>query len=404
MLEKVNQIRNSIETFNDAEFVSVVSENTALVRNINNNSEWTINYSESKEGILSFDGESAEMVEGPDASKEELYEETVKDLHETFVNVFSKDNAKAVDILREKILTLPFVEDVEEEEVVSEDSLVTEGKLDAVGTLAEKFAGKVKAFDEVSNTFEASGNMFDESGKMKAESMIDPQVILEAYEQKVEKRRMVEEAVDKTLSFEEAVKDHYSDEEVVKTILENITSESAKPNVAITKALVTAKANGAEFVVAEERKFLAEAFSESFPEVEASVISEDSTRRGVDFVYNQISNNPKFKFLKYNTGIYTRDDVDTIAKELETVISHTYHDLNEEEMMFVNELYTKVMYMARTNQIDDEVVTEAIKTFNKKFGKDGSAKYRDEDQSLGWHGLAQSGEGNADHNPVGVEA
>ena len=58
MVSKIEKIKQSIDTFNDAEFYSFgESENQVIIKSLKDQSLWAINYVEA-EGVLVFDTES----------------------------------------------------------------------------------------------------------------------------------------------------------------------------------------------------------------------------------------------------------------------------------------------------------------------------------------------------------
>ena len=383
------KVKESINTFNDARFLMLLSESEALVQNIHNLSTYSLPF-KIKNSVLLFEGAMAEKKGDPD-EEEEMEEEEEEELEEDFLEEDEYDNYYTPDLIKYEITEcfknffesdedlkefaiaraktlieeeLHYVEKDDEEDMEDdEDEPMDE---DEDETSSYKKDSKMEEFFESLHEFSLEGNLFDEDGEIKNETMVDPIVLAESLKEKQQYFKTFFENAEELNRVVSRISNIIGDEDILEEAYKNVNFLESNFANKILANLAKLKAKGLYF---ENLVTVTKQINQTVQDIE-DIISESSLTAVMpsQSIYNQIPDKPAFKFLKYKTGIYGYDDTKCLEQELQTVLRDTYN-MTEEEMNFVNDCLTKISYMNRTNQIDDGTVATVISSFNQKFGR-----------------------------------
>lgn len=365
MVSKIEKIKQSIDTFNDAEFYSFgESENQVIIKSLKDQSLWAINYVEA-EGVLVFDTEKAEKIQEGEKSEKEEYQEQISGVFENLKRVFSEDSEAAIENLKLQLKTVPRDIPVFEEEEEQQEEFVFEG--DFFTSLKDN----VKKFYEAKKDFASLGNLF-EGSEIKRGQIFDPIVLLEALQSRHQASETFLENVQLIVSFKERLTAVLENEDLADFV--TFKMDLRNPKVSVPKALVLAKKQFAEseFDLVSTQKEILSIYEEVFAGSNIQAFMEGggsiSMERPAPFVYNQVPAIPHFRYLKFRTGAFNEEDLNTLQKELQYAMGR-YSELSPEELKAINEMSTRVTYMQLTGQIDDSLVVSIIESFNKTFKK-----------------------------------
>lgn len=363
MISKIEKIKNSIDTFNDAEFFTFGEEkNQVIIKNTNDNSLWAINYIEAEETII-FDTEKAEKIQEGEPSAKEQYQESVNGLMTSLKGIFEDDSEKALESIKGYIKTLPHaVPTFESEEQEPEEKFE--------GTHLTALAENVNAFYQAKKDFGQLGYLF-ESSEIKKGKIFDPLLLVNVLDSKNKSRESFIENVQLIVSFKEKLATIFENEDIASFI--SAKMDLKNPKVSIPKALVLVKKKFEEdFNIVDLQKEVFAAYNEVFEGSNIQSFMEGGGSNSMEvpapFIYNQVPAMPAFRFLKFRTGAFNEDSLNTLQKELQSVMGR-YSELNSDELKMINEMTTKVNYMQMTGQIDDQLVVSIIEEFNKAFKK-----------------------------------
>jgi hypothetical protein len=370
-IQLVNKLKDSVNFFDDAEFVSLVSENQILVRNTSNGSEWLLSFAINEAGVVEYDGENAECITeaADDFSEETKYKKNVKSLMESITMIF-EDKEKGIEQLSGLIKTLPMTA---KPEVVTEEVAKTELKVFA------DYQAQVEEFNTIVEEFMANGKMFDEEGDVRYEKFFEAEAFKKAYEEKISKSEAFFENLVVYKEFCDEVKNSF-DDEVAKIIIESIdfTTPKSKYKMLVSKNLVKFKQETqSEINVLDESTKAIELFENTLGQIESkSLITENEA---TDMTQSYYAN----RFTRFNVGLFKRQDLVKINEEL-TAAMTSFDIENPEDLAYINDLKMKIEYMERANQIDDELVCSILEDFNKKYAHDKAAWYRDDSRTGGF--------------------
>ena len=381
MISKIEKIKTSIDTFNDAEFFSFGEEkNEVIIKSLNDGSLWKINYMEQEEEII-FDTEKAEKIKDGEPSDKEIYKENVSSLMSSLKSVFSEDFEAAIEQVREHLKVIPKEIPVFEE-AETEEEYAFEGEHFA--SLGEK----MKSYYEAKKDFASLGYMF-EGEEIKRDKLFNPLTLIDALKAKTQASDSFIENVQLIVSFKEKLEGIFENKEMANYVATKIDLKN--PKISIPKTLVVAKKQFEEsFNVVDKQKEILTAFNETFEGSNIQTFMEGggtiSGGQPVPFVYNQTPAMPKFRYLKFRTGAFNEEDLNVLQKELQSVMGR-YSELSSDELKIVNEMSTRVTYMQMTGQINDQLVVSMIEGFNKTFKK--SDDYDNAHLQLGFKGASE---------------
>jgi hypothetical protein len=371
------KIQEKIEVFEDASFVSLQDDKTALIKNSNGDT-WSVPFS-FEENELTLFGEEAELVELAPEIIEEEKEETVADVNrmilesaqdedlfqdglnklvEVFINERKKYKLKSKKQDSTYESTSNIFESEEENEEKIWDSLNKDSR-DFTIAFAESWEDKIK---EVKGSFKElfeSGFLFS-NGTIKRKTILDPALILEAYKAKKENVN----------SFFEGLKninDWYLKAEelgVMNESLNGVSLLSKDWKTHLLKNLVLQKRKGLEVniseVLSELEKFGMEIISES--DMTMNIGLNSSKIPGSHNGENQIN------FLKMG-GVFTYTDLEKLISDFTRAMSTYQASGMERDTLGKISNYKDIAdKMYRTNMIDDETVTNIITDFNATYG------------------------------------
>ena len=376
--ETLQRVKDSVNTFNDAEFVSIVNENTVLIKSLRNQSTWKIGFAINEDDILIFDTKEAECVAEGDESADQIAESQSKALKENLKKMFSFEESEraeakaALKVLFESTIPESEFELLKQKEAEFtpkvEKALVAEGTFESVGNIATKFADKFSQWVQAENDLISSASFFGEDFQIKKDKFIDPIHVLDFAEFKRVEEAAGDKLVETVLKFKQSLDESYG-EKIGAYIFENIKHDSKLSH--ILKTLVTAKKTmdpeGTKIAsVNEEAKKLETLLAESFKEMygENALTASD---RPNSVIFNQIENPGRYRFLQYKTGIYEMADLNEMVNEFQSVKATYLNNMSREDLMFINELESRIMYMQRTNNINDQVVSDVLSSFGERF-------------------------------------
>lgn len=379
----IEKVKSSIDKFDDAEFYSV-SEQSVIVKNTKNQSLWRVPFSFNESGTLVFSAKEAEQVKEGVLTETEKFQKNTKDLKTIIRGIFCENKEEAIKDLKAAIAELPMVDNsVFEQKESQEYKLPSSGIVEAVKTIYDLFGRKVTAYQESLKQFKDLGTLFEQDNTPKKENILDPEAILEAYSQKLEAQKSISESLELISNFYEGVKENF-DEEVSNFIIEGFDLSNAdKIKIEAAKAVTMAKRQFGDAInITEDAKKLISLYEQTIGENNIYL-----TEAPAKSLAAEMPQKDGFQFLKFRQGIFTESDVEQLEKEFDKVISRAHFDLSEDEFKLVNDLRTKITYMNRTKQFDDEVIAECIKMFNGYFAKP-ARDFVDGEKALGWRGAA----------------
>lgn len=371
-----SEVKSILEFFNDVSFISLLNENTALIKNANTGDTWSLPFSGSGKDIV-FHGEKAILEEKN--PREEIEEEeilknsfrsllrkeaNIDDLKETIIEAMSKckSKKKKKDMMSEESESLVFPSKVFESLSEEESSFVI--------AFEEKWRNKVAAtIAGIKEPLFACGNLFEDSGELKKKDMINPVEIIEAYAMKIEEKEIEFSAAENIFKWNESVKTMLGDKVKINPFTKSL-------DIDITKAIVESKKSGKELNNRETQKNLKTLHGELF-ESDALV----NLGLGSDRVPGSHNGENKLSFLKFS-GAFTNGDLEKLCDDFNYVLS-AYNSLSQEDLKNIQDMKNKAEYMYRTNTIDDEEVAKIITAFNSSYGRDSRDKYRDPNFSSG---------------------
>jgi hypothetical protein len=382
MISKIEKIKTSIDTFNDAEFFTFgEQENQIIVKSLNDGSLWALNYIEA-EGEIVFDTEKAEKIKDGEPSEKQLYKEEMSELFSSLKGVFSEDADSAIEKLKIQLRSVP-------KQVPTFEEAQEEKEYEFEGEFFTDLAKNVKSYYEAKKDFEALGSLF-EGSEIKRGQIFDPLMLLEANYAKQKASDSFLENVQLIVFFKEKLETLFEDKDIAEFV--TFKMDLRNPKVSIPKALVLAKKQYAEteFNVASLQKEIAAIYEETFAGSNIESFMEGGGSMSMDtpapFIYNQVPSMPQFRYLKFRTGAFNEEALNALQKELQYAMSR-YSELSQDELKLINEMSTRVQYMQLTGQIDDQLVVSIIESFNRAFKK--AEDYKNSELQLGFKAASE---------------
>lgn len=401
---KIENIKNSIEFFEDAEFYSMAAKDKVIVKNVNNEILWEVPFTMT-EGVMVFDGRAAKIVGEDifdDESDEEMIEEDVDAAYGT--NKLS-DITKMVlneeidmDILKEKILSYQFKmekrsNNYENNYSYEENKKEEKSKNTKIYSLFKK---QIVKYEEEKEKFLNNGYLFNENDEIKKEFIVDPVHLTTLYEEKIENSNkfftFIEHEYANAMAVVEKVNQAFKDTKIpTNELFENIdfTDKDNIKTKVVKNLLMIKKKHGLTFSLNEMTKKVDNLLEKLYPMLEEIDTNGEGKFSNATAGLSQLATgDPRFpdrnlKFLKIGFGVFSRDDVMKLAEELNLAINTLYNQEEDPEnyrMLFV--MRNALDYMIRKNMIDDNIVINIIKTFNDRYGTDSNQGFNDAEKGI----------------------
>lgn len=345
------QLLESIKKFNDASFVSFgVDGKSVIVQNEATGDLYSfpIQFDENLK-TYTLSGKDAVLLSEEEAEKPSL--------KEACLNFFSEGEGEIEGIL----------EACASKKMKEKKSYKLATKLESI--FSDEVVTAFQKFEESMNQFIGECDLFDESNKpVEKETIYHPDFLLEMKEWKESKREALLESIDIYTDFLDKSKEVLSEKQIeiaTEKLFEGIDVIAGKSFFGLlTKNLTKIKKeSGLDFsvesVVMELDKLREETFSETFEEgFRATLDAPDA--------YGQLSNTSVQNYLKFKVGTFNKTTVGRLLEDFDNVLTK-YHEMNQEELVWVSKLRDIVTFMYRTEQYDDEMIWNIIREFNNKF-------------------------------------
>lgn len=394
------KIQERVEVFEDASFVSLQDDKTALIKN-SNGDIWSVPFSFENEQLTLF-GESAELVElAPEVFTEEEKEETVLDINkvilesssdsndqyqfednlnrlvEAFINERSKYKKKKKSTMAYESESDDYEDEDddydEKKKMKKKSSMMSENINDSESiwksldddsknftlSFIESWEDKIKQVKDNFNELFESGFLFS-NGTIKRKQILDPVMVLESYKNKKENVKTFFESL-------EYINDWYLRAEelgVLSESMEGVSPISKEWKTILLKNLVIQKRKGLEVNITEVLNKLEQYASEMIAESDITMnLGLNSTKvPGSHNGENQIN------FLKMS-GIFTSSDMEKLISDFTRAMA-TYQSagMDRDTLGKISSYKDITDKMYRTNNIDDETVSKVITNFNTTFG------------------------------------
>jgi hypothetical protein len=371
-ITKVNAIRQAVEMFPKTKFVAALDDSKILIEHADSKSQYVVSVTISEDAYI-FDSEKAECIAEPKSAEKE-FQQNCKSLSESIRNIFKSDKLEeSVKQLRQTIQTLPYVE---ADKLFKQTSEEKKAASEFNPELEKLFGAKLNKYNEERQNFETIFSIFEQDGTIRKGQFIDLTTLKTAllYQSKAYNNFL--EGAKQFSSIKQSLQEVLTKPELVDKFFEGF---EVKKDV---KTSVTAKLVKISHEMNEDLNI-----KELVPKVSAILENQYVGIAGkpAPVVYNLATDN-KFKvpqFFKFQMGVYSPNDVKAMINEMDFYIS-CYGELNEESMKDLYESKMILEYMYHSNQINDHIIDEMIRTFNKKYAKDNSTAYNDPTKRLAW--------------------
>jgi hypothetical protein len=368
-------IKERIEVFEDASFVSLQGDSELLLKS-SNYDLWSVPFSFENNQLTLF-GKKAVLVEEKQKIVEEVQnlneinalileassnkdEETYFEGMNRLVDVFLEERKKKK--IKKKAMNSMY--ESEENEVEDEENILWENQSATAQEFTKEFISywedKLDIIKSNFNELFSVGFLFDENHEFKKETILDPIMVLENYKNKQTKVKNF---------FEElsVVDEWYLKAEelgIMKESLEGISPLSKDWKIALFKNLVLQKRKGYDLPIHETLKQLEDFSNEIISEADMTMnIGLNSEK-----VPGSHNGENKMNFLKIN-GTFTPTDLEKLVSDFTRAMA-TYQasGFDRDTLGKVSNYKDMVDKMYRTNMIDDETVSKIITDFNSNFG------------------------------------
>lgn len=400
---KIENIKNSIEFFEDAEFYSMAAKDKVIVKNVNNEILWEVPFT-MVEDVMVFDGRAAKIV-GEDIFDDESDEEMIEESADAAYGYVGKlnDITKMIlneeidmDILKEKILSYQFKIDKKSNNHRYEESEETKKEEAKNHRIISMFESHLRAYEIEKQNFLNNGYFFNENDEIKKEFIVDPIYLTTIYENKINNANkfftFIENEYANAMKVVEKVNEAFKNTDLpVNELFEGIdfTDKNNIKTKVVKNLLLIKKKNNLNYSINEMTKKVDLLLAELYPMLEEFDTNEEGKFTNATAGFSQLaSGDPRFpdrnlKFLKVNFGVFNRDDVMKIMEELNFAIGRLYNegiDTDKYKSLFV--MRNALDYMVRKNMVDDGLVVNVIKTFNDRYGVDNAKDFNDAEKGL----------------------
>lgn len=379
--DELKELKVSIDTFDDAAFVSLLNENEAIIQNIKNKSLWSLPF-KIEEGLISFYPNKGTLLENADIESEE-YSESLSEINKNILIALNESDDEAYQSsLQDLLKFFDPKKSSKSKEVTNEDFLYEGTNYDHlsyeeaqwVKSFQEKWRDKLNEVRDNYLEFQSIGSLFNEENELKDEdTVLSPLYLLNKYQESLILKENFLENSQFITEWNDKVSDIFD-----SSILEGVNPLSDDWKIVITKNALKYKKDIEDISVNECIKILSKIHEEVFAECDMMepLSSDFATPAGGGY-----DGENKLKFLKMS-GIYTLRDLEGLIKDFDYVLG-SWSNKDQDELQAISAMKDKVEYMYRTNTIDDEMVSSIINSFNMKYGRDGRDIYRNPDMSSG---------------------
>jgi hypothetical protein len=401
--KKIENIKNSIEFFEDAEFYSMASKDKVIVKNVNNEVLWEVPFT-MVENAMVFDGKQARIV-GEDIFDDESDEEMIEEDVDAAYGQVGKlnDITKMIlneeidmDILKEKIMSYQFKTEKTSNNYQSYEENVKENKKENKTKIYSLFSEQISKYEKEKQNFLNNGYLFNENDEIKKIFIVDPVYLTTLYEEKIEKTNkfftFIENEYAHAMKVVEKVNSAFKGTDLPTNELFEGIDFTEKDNIKtkiVKNLLVIKKKHNLSYSLNEMTKKVDKLLSELYPMLEEFEMNGEEKFTNASAGLSQLATgDPRFpdrslRFLKINFGSFNRDDVMKLMEELNLAINTLYNQEEDAEsyrMLFV--MRNAIDYMIRKNMIDDNIVINIIKTFNDRYGTDNKKDFNDAEKGL----------------------
>lgn len=373
----LKNLKQSLDTFDDSSFVSLLSEDVAIVQNNKNKSLWSLPFSITEDKFV-FHPNNGELLEDGEIEVRE-YQESLSEINKNILVALRESDDEAYqeslqELLRQFEPRLIKKEN-EESDPIFEGSfyeLLEEEERTWVKEFQSKWSHKMEAIRESFLKFQSSGSLFEDGNLKDIENLQDPLYLLNSYQESLIMKEFQLENAPLFIEWKERISEILSEE-----VLEGINPLNENWKTTLLKNLVHYKKDvDATLAIHEMAKEISDIHEEIFSECEAPLSSDVSTPSGGGY-----DGENKLHFLKMS-GTFTNEDLKNLIKDFDYAIGSGIAK-DEDELRALSSLKDKVEYMYRTNAIDDETVASTINSFNTKYGRDGRDLFRSPEAQSG---------------------
>lgn len=372
------KIKERVEVFEDAVFVSLQGEDIALIKSPNKDT-WSVPFSYEEDQITLY-GSKAVLVE----ARTEIIEnvKNINEINAIILNSASEGNQEAYYEGLERLVDV-FIENrnKRKSELLIQDSIIAEDSFDEdqneeeVNNLWEQqdvmakdftknfisyWEDKLNSVKSSFNELYSSGFLFDEKNNFKKETILDPIMVLESYKNKQQNVKNFFE----NLSY---LDDWYLKAEelgIMKESIEGISPLSKDWKIALFKNLVLQKRKGYDIHIHETVSQL--------EEYTKQIIEESDMTMNIGLNSQEVpgshNGENQMSFLK-TSGTFTSTDLEKLISDFTRAMA-TYQasGFDRDTLGKISHYKDVTDKMYRTNMIDDETVSKMITDFNTNFG------------------------------------
>lgn len=373
----LKNLKQSIDTYDDASFVSLLSEDVAIIQNNKNKSLWSLPFSINEDRFV-FHPNGGELLEDGELEVRE-YQESLSEINKNILVALRESDDEAYqeslqELLRQFEPRL-IKKETEESDPIFEGSfydILNEEERTWVKEFQNKWSHKMETVRQSFLEFQSSGSLFEDGNLKDIENLQDPLYLLNSYQESLIMKEFQMENASLFIEWKDRVGEILSEE-----VLEGINPLNENWKTTLLKNLVHYKKDkDATLAIHEIAKEISDIHEEIFSECEAPLSSDGSTRSGGGY-----DGENKLHFLRMS-GNFTNDDLKNLIKDFDYAIGSGIAK-DEDELRALSSLKDKVEYMYRTNAIDDETVASSINSFNTKYGRDGRDLFRSPEAQSG---------------------
>lgn len=359
-------LKDAIDTFNDAEFVTVIDESSVAIKNTKDNSIWKIGFSFNEADEVEFSSDVAEKLKEEEEKEEEInYKEELKNAY--IFDSINENTPFGIQYIKKiieegrysfgkqvsDIINESHEESDEEQYYFNESVDYSKEEKVKILEITERWEEKINSVRNDYLDLLDAGNLFNEENEVK-EVIINPLKVIKKFSQKKSYIRDFLENKNKIADLHETLNSIFSENEELKnSVVSNIdlNQDQKQLETNLTKTLVIAKRDfNEDFNIREKVKEVLEAVNE---------YNESLGQHSYD-------NDHQFNYLKVNAGWFTRRELALMMEDFSFVLNN-FLNLSREEQTMIQEMKDTIDYMYRTNTIVDEVVYNVMDTFNNYY-------------------------------------
>lgn len=368
----INKLKQEVDCFDDADFVSAIDENTVAARRLTDDAVFAVPFVIEENGLTIFKGSEAKIIQEGKSEDSDAEQETLASVAKQYL--LSEDND--VSDLCALIISSDVAPRKQEQKSIVENSNIIELSEEeqlVINEFYSKWDKKVKRVDELEKEFMSNGRLFAEDGNPRQVDVVGPYTVAQAYVAKNKQRERILAYAQPFAEFMNIVSDNIGVDASI--VMEGIDmhGEDSDFSVRLSRNLAVAKQKGIITEnIAETIKKVRGLRKQWLDYIENCGIapwpadggpgSAEDTDRGVIG-----PDRSGYHFLKYNIGEFSRNDLKLLMDDFNKVIAR-FNEMDQESLQEIAGMRSSIDWMWRTNQVDDELVAGIIKDFNSKFG------------------------------------